>query len=86
MPRFRQLFFERRQRCLGLAQALLPAPAPLLGDAAEIELLLQEIELLGFFLDDFLVAAIWPRSEASCTAAVTTLAVRLIQAASSSKR
>ena len=46
-----------------------------LGDLAQLVLALHRSRRARFPRDDLWVAAIWPRRDASCTAAATTLAV-----------
>ena len=71
----RQLLLQRRQRLLGLRQRRLLRGDVAAGYLAQVELAAQDDQQVGLFPDDLLVAAIWPRNEASCTAAATTLEV-----------
>jgi hypothetical protein len=50
---------------------------------AELELLTQDVERAGLDFDDFFSGRDWPRNDASCTAAATTLEVKVGYVASS---
>ena len=86
VARLGQLLLQRRQGRAALRKLRFLAQHVGLRCATQGEALPHEVQFLALVLDDVLVAAIWPRSDASCTAATTTFEVSVRYVASSWNR